>query len=132
MTTCAGCETETTTPVGGLCLKCVADCYWIVRPVAHREMTRRRHATEAAHYRRLGYEIIIAIPSGNDEWYCDACNATIVVAGDVHLIPALGSWAFCVPCVTDLASWPDAWATPRPCGCLACSHGIEPALAVSA
>ncbi len=123
--TCIDCGAASQPQTGGLCPTCLTDCVWIVRPAAHREMQRREFAAEAPILESLGYAVISSHPAGNDEWYCDRCNNPIGVAGDVHLIAALSSWAFCIPCASRLRPWPDAWATPRPCPCLACSPAAE-------
>jgi hypothetical protein len=121
---------------GGLCDDCIEDCYWIVRPAAHRETTRRTQAAMATLYRHRGVEIITALPERNDLWICDICNAPIPVAGDIHLIPAVGSYALCGMCVTGVVGWPYAFNPPRACPCLGCtpetarhpSHGaVHPA-----
>ena len=131
---CPGCDTEAPIGAGGLCRRCRDELRFVVRPAAHREMERRRAAAEAGlrdDLERLGVVIISAFPEHNGLWICDFCNDPIPVDGQQTLIPLLGSYALCMPCVTDLPYWPDAWTEPRPrpCRCGACQRPVLAALA---
>lgn len=106
---------------GRLCGDCIDECYWIVRPSAHRELARRRTSAMSAYFRRVGVEIITSYPDANDLWICDICNAAIVVTADIHLIPVVGTYALCPTCITGLTGWPYAFNPPRACPCDACS-----------
>lgn len=123
--TCLSCDAETRLTPQGLCGPCRDELRFVVRPAAHREAYRRRVAAEAGlrqEMERLGVVIISSVPQDNNLWLCDLCNHQIPIEGEYTLIPLLGSYALCIPCVTTLPYWPDGWLepTPRACRCGAC------------
>lgn len=123
--TCLSCDTETQLTPHRLCGPCRDELRFILRPAAHRETYRRRVAAEASirtEMERLGVVIVSSVPDDNTFWVCDLCNNQIPVEDDYTLIPLLGSYALCAPCVTTIPYWPDAWLepTPRACRCGAC------------
>lgn len=122
---CLSCDSETQLTSQGLCGPCRDELRFVVRPAAHREAYRRRVAAEAGlrnELERLGVVIISSVPQDNNLWICDLCNNQIPVDDEYTLIPLLGSYALCTPCVTTLPYWPDGWTqpTPRACRCGAC------------
>jgi hypothetical protein len=122
---CLSCDSEGQLTPQGLCGPCRDELRFVVRPAAHREAYRRRVAAEAGlrqEMERLGVVIISSVPQDNNLWICDLCNHQIPIAGEYTLIPLLGSYALCTPCVTTLPYWPDGWTqpTPRACRCGAC------------
>ena len=132
---CISCESEGRINQYGLCVRCLHELRFVVRPEAHREQQRRlgASATEQAALKALedaGITVITSYPDDNALWVCDSCNSQIPVAGDHTLIPLLGSWALCYPCVSDIPYWPDAWCEPRPraCRCSSCQLAIAKAL----
>jgi hypothetical protein len=74
--------------------------------------------------------VISTFPADNNVWVCDLCNGEIPVVGEHTLIPLLGSYALCIPCVSGLPYWPDGWTEPRPrpCRCGACQRPVLAAL----
>lgn len=130
---CVSCDSPTTVDPQGLCASCRDELRFVVRPVAHREAYRRRVAAEAGlrqEMERLGVVIISSVPADNSLWICDLCNNQIPVTGEYTLIPLLGSYALCTPCVTTIPYWPEAWTqpTPRACRCGACQTPLLRAL----
>ena len=122
---CLSCDTDTELTPQGLCGPCRDELRFVVRPAAHREAYRRRVAAEAGlrnELERLGVVIISSVPQDNNMWICDLCNNQIPVDDEYTLIPLLGSYALCTPCVTTLPYWPDGWTQPAPraCRCGAC------------
>lgn len=118
---CLSCDDERS-PLSrqGLCGRCQGELRFVTRPTAHREAYRRRVAAEAGLHRqleRLGVVVITSVPDDNSLWICDLCNSQIPVEGDHTLIPLLGSYALCIPCVSALPYWPDAWTQPSPRAC---------------
>ena len=89
------------------------------------ERAAARAAAEAGfrdEMERLGVVIITSVPDDNSLWICDFCNTQIPADDEYTLIPVLGSYALCPPCVTTIPYWPDGWTqpTPRACRCGAC------------
>lgn len=130
---CVSCDSPTTVDPQGLCPACRDELRFVVRPAAHREAYRRRVAAETGlrqEMERLGVVIISSVPADNSLWICDLCNNQIPVAGEYTLIPLLGSYALCTPCVTTIPYWPDGWTqpTPRACRCGACQTPLLQAL----
>jgi hypothetical protein len=122
---CVSCDDETQLTAQGLCGHCRDDLRFIVRPTAHREAYRRRIAAEASireKTERHGMVVITSVPEDNSLWICDFCNTQIPADNEYTLIPVLGSYALCPPCVTTIPYWPDGWTqpTPRACRCGAC------------
>ena len=130
---CVSCDSDTRTDTQGLCGSCRDDLRFVVRPAAHRETYRRRVAAQTGfrdEIQRLGVVIIESVPDDNSLWICDLCNSRIPVDGEYSLIPLLGSYALCTPCVTTIPYWPDGWTqpTPRACRCGACQAPLLRAL----
>jgi hypothetical protein len=133
--TCISCDDEGRINQYGLCIRCHHELRFIVRPQAHREQQRRHGGSvdEQAALKGLeeaGITVISSYPDDNALWVCDSCNIKIPVTGDHTLIPLLGSWALCYPCVSEIPYWPDAWCEPRPraCRCSACQLPVARAL----
>lgn len=134
---CVSCDTPTAGDPQGLCGSCRDDLRFVLRPAAHREAYRRRVAAEAGfrdEMERLGVVIITSVPDDNSLWICDFCNSQIPIHGEHTLIPVLGSYALCTPCVTTIAYWPDGWTqpTPRACRCDACQTPLLRPLDITA
>lgn len=130
---CLSCDTHGPLTDVGLCAPCRNELRFVVRPAAHREVYRRRVAAQAGlrvGLERLGVVMISSLPPDNTLWVCDLCNVQIPVAGDITLIPLMGSYALCLPCATTFPYWPDGWTqpTPRACRCGACQRPVLAAL----
>ena len=131
--TCISCDRPRPLSETGLCVPCRDELRFVVRPEAHREHQRRRHASEQASrdlFERLGITVITGYPRDNSLWICDICNSLIPVTGEHTLIPLLGSYALCTPCASELPYWPHGWTrpTPRACRCGACQRPLLAAI----
>ncbi len=121
MSTCRGCDARWATTPQGFCVPCQDDLRFITRPVAHREQWRRAIAGGSSFYQEMAQRGVIVVtdaPADNAEWICDFCNDQIPITAEHTLIPLIGSYALCTPCVTRFDYWPDAWTHPAPRACL--------------
>lgn len=127
---CISCEQRRPLSAQQMCAPCQDGLQFITRPSAHREHERRLAADGRPDLEGQGFVVVTSFPHDNALWVCDFCNDQIEVADDQHLIPLLGTYALCGPCVERIPYWPEAWVEPSPraCGCDACQRPLAQAV----
>lgn len=94
---------------------------WIVDPPGHRRMELMMSPPDGAEVETaFGKAVVIntATLMDVDEWVCDLCNASCVVAdgsGDSWPVAVVGGYALCIPCTYEMEVWPRTI-----CACSAC------------